>query len=271
MTIFQAIILGIIQGVTEFLPISSSGHLVLAPAIFGWDLPKEQAFVFDVLVQLGTLVAVFIYFWHDLTDIAQAFFAGLVQRKPFAEPRAMMGWYIIIATIPAATIGWVIKDTVEATFDSLFATAIFLLITALLLLLAERIGDRSRSMETLTWRDALIVGCFQVLALFPGVSRSGSTIAGGMTRNLDRPASARFSFLMSVPIMLAAGALSIVDLFQLPNLDSFIPALLTGFVTSVVVGYFAIRWLITYLAKNPLYVFAIYVTLVSLISMAIFV
>lgn len=264
MTILQSIILGIIQGITEFVPVSSSGHLVLTPFVFGWNLPEQDAFVFNVLVQVGTIVAVIIYFWKDLLEIARFFIAGLVKRQPFGTLQSRLGWYILLATLPAGLVGVLLKDVVEQAFNSPVATAIFLLLTALLLVMAERAGGRQRNMAHLTWKDALIIGIFQILALFPGVSRSGSTITGGMVCNLDRPTAARFSFLMSIPIMLAAGLLALIDLFQIPNFTQFLPTLMTGFITSTIAGIAAIHWLLRFLARRPLYIFAAYCTLLSI-------
>jgi undecaprenyl-diphosphatase len=263
MTIIQAIILGIVQGLTEFLPISSSGHLVLVPHLFGWDIPEDQAFSFLVLVQLGTLVAVIIYYWQSLLAISRAFVQGLIQRRPFADPEARIGWLLIIATIPAGLAGFFLESLVEATVSDPIYTGFFLFGTAALLVMAERIGGRDRSEADLTGMDALVIGLFQVLALFPGLSRSGSVISGGMTRNLMRPSAARFSFLMAVPIMVAAGAKSLLDLGSVADLGSFLPALTIGFIVSLIVGYLSIRWLLAYLARGSLYGFAIYVCLVG--------
>lgn len=263
MTLLQALILGIVQGLTEFLPISSSGHLVLVPAVLGWEIPKDQSFVFDVLVQVGTLVAVFAYFWSDLATVFTAMVDGIRRKMPFTSEDARLGWWIVIATLPAGFIGLLIKDQVEAAFASARITAGFLLLTAVLLVLAERLGRGEMSPEKMKWTDAVIIGFFQVLAIFPGVSRSGSTITGGMLRGLSRSQSARFSFLMAVPIMLAAGLLSIFDLLEVNNLEGFLPSLVTGFITSAITGYLAIRWLVGYLKKGSLYGFAVYVTVVS--------
>lgn len=268
LTVFQSIILGIVQGVTEFLPISSSGHLVLTPFLLGWRLPEEHVFIFDVLVQVATLVAVFAYFWQDLVAILKGTLAGLLQAKPFATKEARLGWYLVLATIPASIIGLTIRDTVEAAFHSPYAAALFLLVTAIMLLVAERAGQRNRTMESLTWIDALMLGIYQTLALFPGISRSGATITGGMVQNLDRQTAARFSFLMSVPIMLAAGLISTVDLLKIPNLSELLPTFIPGFLASAVVGYLSIRWLLGFLVRHPLYVFAIYCLGLSMFSLA---
>lgn len=258
MSLLQAIILGIVQGLTEFLPVSSSAHLVIVPFLFEWTIPPEQAFVFDVLVQLGTLLAVIVFFRKDLWAIISGFLKALVHLHPFETSQAKMGWYLILATIPAGLFGLLVKDRVESAFNNPVATALFLLVTAALLLISERIGNRSRTLDGLNWKDALWMGCAQALSVFPGISRSGSTIAGGLSRHLDRPSAARFSFLMSVPIMLAAGLLAGLDMLSIPDLASFLPIILAGFITSAVVGYLAIRWLLAYLVHHSLKVFAFY-------------
>ncbi len=265
MTLFQAIILGIVQGLTEFIPVSSSGHLVLVPHFLGWHFSQEQAFIFDVLVQWGTLLAVFIYFWKDLLTIAVAFLRGITQGKPLADPDARMGWYLIVATIPAVIAGLSCKDLIEQAFASPKMTGIFLLVTAALLIIAEKAGHRNRTMEEMTWKDSLWIGFSQVLALLPGVSRSGSTIAGGMTRHLNRSSAARFSFLMSVPVMLGAGILAFKDLAALPAAGDFMLPLLAGFLAALVSGYLAIRWLIAFLGKHALYPFAVYCVVLGLV------
>lgn len=269
MTVFQSILLGIIQGITEFLPVSSSGHLVLTPFLFGWQLPQDYAWVFNILIQLGTLAAVIIYFWRDLVNIAVAFLQGILRKQPFSTPEYRLGWYLILATLPAVIVGLLLKDVVETAFDSPRATAYFLLLTAVLLVIAEISGRRQNTMVDLTWKDALVIGLFQVLSLFPGVSRSGSTITGGMLRSLDRPAAARFSFLMSVPVMVGAGMIATLDLFQIPNLNELLPTLSAGFLTSVVVGYLAIHWLLRFLTRRPLYIFSAYCAAAGLLLLTL--
>lgn len=258
MTLLEAILLGIVQGLTEFLPISSSAHLVLVPYLLNWQLDQQVVFVFDVLVQMGTLLAVIVYFRADLWKIIRAWVGGLARRQPFADADARLGWYLILATIPAGVFGLLIKDMVEAAFTSPLATALFLLITAVLLLVAERIGRRARSLSEMSWKDALVIGAFQAVSVFPGISRSGSTIAGGMTRHLDRRSAARFSFLMSIPVMLAAGLLAMLDLMDIPNLTEFLPLMVAGFISAGVVGYLSIRWLLAFLTRRPLTAFAVY-------------
>ncbi len=265
MSLFQAVILGIVQGLTEFIPVSSSGHLVLVPHVLGWRFDQSQAFIFDVLVQWGTLFAVIVYFRRDLMEIAAAFFKALISGKPFATDDARMGWYLIIATIPAVVVGLLAKDLIESAFASARATGFFLLITALLLVVAEIVGQRNRTTKQIRWFDSLWIGCSQVFALLPGVSRSGSTIAGGMTRNLDRSSAARFSFLMSVPVLFGAGVLACKDLFTMPETDHFLLPLAAGFLAALISGYAAIRWLIGYLNNHSLYIFAGYCLVIGLL------
>lgn len=265
MTLIQSIILGIVQGITEFLPISSSAHLVIVPYILGWEFPARDAFIFDVLVQMGTLAAVIAYFRQELIVIATAMWRSLTSRSLFSNQEGLLGWYLLLSTLPAIFFGLILGSTVEKAFNSPTATATFLLFTAVLLILGEMAGKREMKINAIRWFDALIIGIFQALALFPGVSRSGSTIAGGMLRNLDRHSAARFSFLMSIPVMVAAGILSIIDLVQLPGFVGQIPTLISGTMTSAIVGYISIRWLLSYLNRNSLFIFAGYCTLLCAI------
>jgi undecaprenyl-diphosphatase len=258
MNIFHAFLLGIIQGLTEFIPVSSTAHLLIVQHFLG--LPVDDAsFVYNVLIQLGTLLALIVYFLKDLVVLVRAFFA-----RPFSTQENKLAWYIIIATIPALLAGVLLKNLVEGLFKTqLFEAAIRLFTAALLLFLAEWVGKRTRNLDTMTWLDALIVGVFQVLAIFPGASRSGTTISAGMLRGFDRPSAARFAFLMSVPVLLAAGAYEMKDVIKLPHLGTFLPLLAVGFITAAVVGWISIRWLLSYLNKNSLYIFAAYCAVVG--------
>ena len=261
MTIFQSVILGIIQGASEFIPISSSGHLVLAPFLFGWEIAPKEAFIFDVLVQVATLLAVIIFFWSDLRDIGKALVKGLLEKRPFQSPKARLGWLLVLATIPAGLAALLFKEKFEAAFSSPRSSAAFLIATSLILIVGELIGKRIRNLDQITWVDALAIGVIQVLALFPGISRSGSTITGGLLRNFDRKSAARFSFLMSVPVMLAAGLLAFLDLINSPDLWDQLLIYLPGFAAAAVVGYLAISWFISYLSRQSLYIFAGYCAL----------
>jgi len=269
MTIIQSIILGIVQGLTEFLPISSSGHLVIVPILLQWDIPPNEAFIFDVLVQLATLIAVLAFFWKDFYVILRGLLRGLRRKQPFETKPARLGWYILLASIPAGIAGLLLKDMVERAFANSLLTSFALFGTAILLVIAEIIGKRQRILEDLTWLDALIIGLYQILALFPGLSRSGATIAGGMTRDYNRPTAARFSFLMAVPIMLAAGAAATLDLLAIPNLGDILPVFIPGFIAAAVVGYLAIGWLLSFLTRYSLYYFAAYCAIVGLIVLLV--
>jgi undecaprenyl-diphosphatase len=244
MSILQAIILGVVQGVTEFLPISSSGHLVLVPHLL-----------------------VMVYFWKDLTAIVRNFIRGLRQGNASKNQDSRMGWYLLMASIPAGIIGFTLKSYIKEAFQSPTATGAFLLITAIMLWIAERIGKRSRSMADLNWVDALWMGFFQALSPLPGISRSGATITGGMIRDLERPAAARFSFLMAVPIMLAAGLIAVFDLLRDPNISSFLLPLSIGFLTSAFTGYLTIHGLLRFLTRRPLYAFSIYLLIVGSVTL----
>ncbi len=267
MTYFQSIILGIIQGASEFLPISSSGHLVLAPSLFGWEIPPLEAFLFDVLVQVATLIAVIIYYWKDLISIIRSVIRDLLGGHPFQEADSRLGWYLILSTIPAGIAALLFKDTLEAAFSNPKFAAIFLLLTSGILFMGEFAGKRLRNLTSISWLDALIIGLFQILALFPGISRSGSTITGGLMRNFDRKSSARYAFLMAVPVMAAAGIMAGYDLLRSPHLLTKLPIYISGFISSAIVGYIAIRWFIGYLASQSLYVFSLYCAIAGLGSL----
>jgi undecaprenyl-diphosphatase len=265
LNLIHAFFLGTLQGLTEFIPVSSTAHLLIGQKLF--DLPADDAmFSFLVLVQIGTILSLFIYFWEDLTSIfvdTLKNLGGLRDFKSLPE-NAKMGWYIAIATIPALLTGYFLKDAVEALFRlPLLEAAIRLFTAAILLSLAEWLTKKDRQLKSMTWLDALVVGLFQIVAVFPGASRSGSTISGGLFRGFDRPSAARFAFLMSVPVMLAAGAYEMLDVVRMPNLAEFFPALIVGFIASAIVGWLAVRWLLSYLADNSLYAFSIYCAVVG--------
>jgi undecaprenyl-diphosphatase len=262
MTLFHSLLLGIIQGLTEFIPVSSTAHLLIAQYLLG--LPADDfAFAFSVLVQLGTLLVLVVYFWRDWLVLIRAFFA-----TPFSTPENRLAWYIIIATIPGLAAGYFLRHAVEALFRTpLVEACIRLFSAAVLLTAAEYFGRRLRHLDGMSWLDALIVGLFQVLAVFPGASRSGSTISGGMLRGFDRPAAARFAFLISVPVMLAAGVYESIDVAQLPGLRSFLPGVAIGFIAAAIVGWFAIKWLLNYLNRHSLYVFAAYCAVAGLFAL----
>jgi undecaprenyl-diphosphatase len=262
MTIFQSVILGIIQGLTEFIPVSSTAHLLIGQKILG--IPANNAmFSYLVIVQLGTMLSLVVFFWKDLVILVKAFFA-----RPFSTPENKLGWFIIIATIPALIFGYLLKSAVETLFKSpLVEASIRLLITAVVLALAEWSGKRNRSLRKMNWLDALIIGIVQVIAIFPGASRSGTTIGAGMARGFDRTAAARFAFLMSVPVMLAAGGYQSLDLLKMTGVNSFLPLIAVGFVVAALIGWLAVKWLLGYLSRHSLYLFAAYCAIVGVICL----
>ncbi len=270
MNILYAFLLGVIQGLTEFIPVSSTAHLLIGQTLLG--LPADEAmFSFVVIVQLGTLVSLFVFYGNDLLKIMSDTGKNWSGLRNFNNLpiNAKLGWYIILATLPALLAGYLLKDAVEILFrQPLLQAATRLFSAAILLTLAEFLTQKNRQLSAMTWPDALVVGLFQIIAVFPGASRSGTTISGGLFRGFDRPSAARFAFLMSVPVMLAAGAYEMLAVLQMPNLTDFLPLLAVGFISAAVSGWFAIRWLIAYLSKRSLMVFAIYCAAAGVISLA---
>ncbi len=257
MSLLEAILIGIIQGATEFLPISSDGHLVLIPAVFGLSQPD---LVMIGLVHAGTLLAILTYFARDLWTIGRAWLAGLRRRDPLGSPDARLGWYMLLGSVPAGVVGLLLKDFFERQFQSPTVAAVGLLVTAAVLVIGERLLRGTKSLERLTAVDALIVGLVQVTALLPGVSRSGTTIAAGLWRGLDRPTAARFSFLVGLPAIAGAGLLSILDIF---SARGSLPMghYAAAFVAAALVGYLCIAFLLSWVKGHSLYIFAVYCAL----------
>jgi undecaprenyl-diphosphatase len=254
MNLFQALILGVIQGATEFLPVSSSGHLVLVPWLLNWE---EPGLTFDAVVHWATALAVIIYFWREWLALIQAVFQAIRQRS-IANAKARLALLIIIGTVPAAVIGYALEDFFEQMFSRPPAAAAFLLVTAAILSISEWLGRRELVLEQMTWLDALVIGLGQALAIFPGISRSGTTIAAGLSRGLKREPAARFSFLLATPVILGAGAFKLLDLLQAGDLTRQMPMLIVGFLGAGIVGFGCIYFLLRYLQRRSLYPFAIY-------------
>jgi undecaprenyl-diphosphatase len=252
-SIFQAIVLGLVQGLTEFLPISSSGHLRIVPAICGWEDPGTA---FTAVIQLGTMAAVLLYFRADLWNIARAWLREL--RLPYRRRshEANLGWFIILGTIPVAVFGLIFNNQIESGARSLYLIGTVLILFSFVMLAADRIGSQVRTIDHLNARDGLWIGLAQALALVPGVSRSGATISAGLLRGFNREAAARYSFLLSVPAVVLSG------LFELRHIGGegsvgagpTIVATLVAFVS----GYVAIAWLLRYLATHNLTLFVAY-------------
>jgi undecaprenyl-diphosphatase len=251
--LFQAVVYGVVQGLTEFLPISSTAHLRVVPALAGWDDPGAP---FTAVIQLGTTLAVVGYFWTELVHVAVGFLRGLVDRslRPTLEFR--MGTYLILATIPVGILGLIFSDQIETGARNLWLIAVTMIVLAFVLLIAERIGQRNRREEDLDRGDAIAVGAAQALALIPGASRSGTTISAGLFRGLDRPTAARFSFLLSIPAVVLSG------LFEARKIGGKDTAALGPTVVAVVcafvVGLASIAWLMRWISRHSMYLFVWY-------------
>jgi undecaprenyl-diphosphatase len=271
-TIVQAVVLGVIQGLTEFLPISSTAHLRIIPALLGWqDIGAE----FTAVIQLGTLLAVLIYFWRDLVRLTVAFFrdlaafvAGGFKGSPWPSHDARLAWLIGLGTIPIAVCGLLFKGFIKSTARSLWVEAAALIVLAVVLAIAERIAERRKGIEDVEWKEGLGIGLAQTLALVPGASRSGTTITGALLLGLTREAAARFSFLLSVPAVLLSGVYELYEIRHDLSAASA-PALAVATVVSFVVGFASIAWLLRYLRSHSTYVFVGYRILLGVALVAL--
>jgi len=251
---FEAVILGIVQGLTEFLPISSTGHLRIVPALVGWDDPGA---LFTAVIQLGTMLAVVIYFWRDLVRITRTWLLSLRRPELRGELDARMGWYVIVATIPIGVFGLAFRHQIENGARNLYLIGTTLIVLGLVLLVSERVGRRTREIEDVGRRDAIWIGLAQAMALVPGVSRSGSTITAGLFLDLKREAAARFSFLLSIPAVVLSGLFGLTELAN-GNGDIGFGALAISTLAAFVVGFVSIAVLLRYLASHSTMVFVVY-------------
>jgi len=280
-TLVQALVLGIVQGATEFLPISSSGHLVLLPWLLGWPDP---GLAFDAVVHWGTLVAVVLYFRHELVILIRGWWVSVREGSLGPNPAAnavhpfeavearRLPWLILIGTVPAVAAGLLFEDWFTRLFARPVWVAGFLLVTGLLLVGAEGFQSRNQaskrgsvgSLAGLTAFGAVVIGIAQALAIAPGISRSGATIAAGLLVGLTRPDAARFSFLLAIPVILGAGMLELLRLLQMGSVAAQVPLLVSGFLAAAITGYAAIRFLLDYLRHHTLHLFAVYCWIVGL-------
>jgi undecaprenyl-diphosphatase len=255
-SVFEAIVLGIVQGVTEFLPISSTAHLRIVPAFAGWEDPGAA---FTAVTQLGTMAAVLLYFRADLWRIARAWTRSLRDRAARRELDARLGWYILLGTIPIGVFGLAFKDQIETGARDLYIIGTALIVLGFVLLLAEKVGTRERSIEQITTRDGVALGFAQALALIPGVSRSGATITAGLFLGLDRESAARFSFLLSVPAVVLSGLLELSSIASGEEGEHVgTAALVIATFFAFISGYAAIALLLRYLATHSMLVFVVY-------------
>jgi undecaprenyl-diphosphatase len=251
--LLQATVYGIVQGLTEFLPISSTAHLRIVPALFHWDDPGAP---FTAVIQLGTTAAVVLYFWRELVQVAGAWIRGFVDKSVRGTLEYRMGWYLILATIPVSIFGVAFSHQIETGARNLWLISVTMIALALVLAWAERVGTRKRDEEDLDRRDALVVGGAQALSLIPGASRSGTTITAGLFRGLNRPTAARFSFLLSIPAVLLSG---LYEARKIGGREG-VGAGLTGvaLILSFVVGLASIVWLMRWISRHSMYLFIYY-------------
>jgi undecaprenyl-diphosphatase len=266
MTWYEAIILGVVQGLTEFLPISSSGHLRIVPALFGWQDPGAA---FTAVTQLGTVAAVIIYFAKDIWRIANAWLRSLFNPALRSELDARMGWYVILGTVPIVILGLVFQDQIETVARDLRLISGTLIVLGIILLIADQRGSNTKKLENLTFFDAMVFGFAQAIALIPGVSRSGATISAGLFMGYERAAAARYSFLLSIPAVVASG------LFQLRDIGTgdgpSLPLTLLATLLAFISGYASIAWLMRFVSTRSYFPFVVYrVILGALVALLLF-
>lgn len=270
-TIIEAIILGILQGITEFIPISSSAHLIIAPWLFGWTNPALTSLSFDVALHLGTLLAVLWFFWRDWVRLFHAAIASIAERKVGADPDRRLAWLIVIGCIPGAIAGVLGEGKIEELFHqpgvpiqsaAMIAMAVIIALFGALLFLVDHLARHIRSMNQLSLKDAIVVGLAQALAIFPGVSRSGATITAGLALDLDRPSAAKFSFLLAAPIIAGAGAKSLFDVFRGVQSGAITSGEIIlfpiGFIAAAISGYLCIKYLLRFLQYHTMNIFVFY-------------
>ena len=253
MELFQAFILGMVQGLGEFLPISSSAHLILAPWLFGWP---DQGLAFDIALHWGTLVAVVTYFYKDIWLLIKGFFHSIMPSTRNLQENIYqkLSWLIILATIPAAVIGKIFESQVETAFRNPLLIAVTLSVVGVILLLADKYGSKIKTLTDVKWVNALIIGLGQALAIVPGISRSGATITAGLLQGFTRHDAAKFSFLISIPIIFGAGVLKLPEISNIQNHSQ----LLIGFLSSTVFGFLAIKYMLKYISNRSFVIFTWY-------------
>lgn len=270
MSWLQVVVLSIVQGLTEFLPISSSAHLAIVSRVF---FAGDAGASFTAVSQLGTEAAVVVYFGRDIARILKAWFSGLFNATNRNNVDYRMGWYVIIGTIPIGVLGILFKDTIRSGARNLWVIATAMLVFSAVIAAAEYLGRQTRHAEQLTWRDSLTVGGTQCLALVPGVSRSGATISAGLFLGLDRPLAARFGFLLAIPAVLASGLFSLPDAFHpvSEGMSATGAQLTVSVVITFVVGLAAVAWLLRFLTHHAMYWFVGYRVALALTVMALLV
>jgi undecaprenyl-diphosphatase len=250
----QAVVLGIIQGLTEFLPISSSAHLRILPEVFGWGDPGAA---FTAVIQIGTELAVLIFFWRDIWRIATTWVKSLFRPEYRGQLDARMGWFIILGSLPIVVLGIALKDVIEEDFRSLWIIGTMLIVMGIVLGIADRVGGTEKTLKQLSLRDAVLMGLAQALALIPGVSRSGATLSMGRFLGYERETATRYAFLLAIPAVIGAGVFELKDVPNGDNLYGWGPTIVATIV-SFVVGYAAIAWLLRFVSTHSFTPFVIY-------------
>ena len=268
MELLHAIILGAVEGITEFLPISSTGHLTIAEQLLGYQLDAAGVTAFTAVVQLGAIAAAVLYFWHDIVRITVAWCKGVFDKQLRGNKDYLMGWYVIIGSVPIAIIGLLLKPVIETTFRGLWVVALGLIGWSIVMLIADYKGNEKRSQADITWRDAVYMGAMQCFALIPGVSRSGATISAGLLRGIDRVSATRLSFLLGIPALLAAGGLQAVSHAGQISVHVGWGAMAAGIAASFAVGYASIAWLLKFVSRHTFMPFIIYRVLLGLAIIA---
>lgn len=265
MNLFHAFVLGLVQGLGEFLPISSSAHLIIVPWLFNWPDPGLG---FDVALHWGTLLAVLAYFWKDVWLIVRGFFHSLAPSTRDLKENIYqkLAWLLIIASVPGAIIGYLLEKKAEDAFRNPLHIALTLAVFALVLLFADKFGKKQKNLDRIKWLDALWIGLSQALAIFPGVSRSGSTIATGLGLGFKREDAARFSFLMSIPIIFGAGLVSLKHFHDGVTSSE----LIVGFITAAMFGFLSIKYMLRYLSNHDYKIFVWYRILAAALVIAVF-
>ena len=265
MQVWHAIILGVIEGITEFLPISSTGHLTIAEKMLGYSISDSSITAFTAIIQSGAVLATVVYFWKDISRVLMAWIRGLFVNKYRKNSDYKYGWAIIIGSIPIAIVGILFKDEIETVLRSLWFVAIALILWSLVMWWADKKAKQNLHEEDITWRDTLAVGIAQCLALIPGVSRSGATMSAGLLRNFDRVAVTKLSFFLSIPALSAAGILQIISKHSAIGASVGWTATIIATLISFVVAYISVAWLLKFVAKHDYSVFIWYRVIVGVL------
>ncbi|MGW7680899.1 undecaprenyl-diphosphate phosphatase [Kribbella sp. NPDC054772] len=255
MTIWDSLVLGVVEGLTEFLPVSSTGHLTIVSKMLGLSIDDPAVTGYTAVIQVGAIAAVVLYFWSDIRRIVVAWVRGLANRDERTDFDYKMGWYVIVGSVPIGVVGFLAKDIISGPLRSLWWVAAGLIVWSLVMVLAERFGKRTRPLTRIRMLDSVVMGVVQCVALIPGVSRSGATISAGLFLDLDRVAATRIAFLLGIPALVGAGLYELKDAL---SGGTGAAALVIGTVVSFAVAYASVAWLLRFVAKHSIEVFAFY-------------